>query len=132
MRLPAGGLRPGLENAWGRRASYAGIKKAAREPRHGPERHYGRAGKDDGWETPFPAARCEPAANPKRCSRLPRAVPRARDRLTRSHGAGAARGRDGGGDNVACKHTLAEVQRVMALKDFSLAPTGCKVFVINS
>jgi hypothetical protein len=55
-----------------------------------------------------------------------------RDRLTRSHGAGAARGRDGAGDNVACKHALAEVQRVMALKDLSLAPTGCRVFVINS
>ena len=50
----------------------------------------------------------------------------------RSHGAGAARGRDGAGDNVACKHALAEVQRVMALKDLSLAPTGCRVFVINS
>jgi hypothetical protein len=55
-----------------------------------------------------------------------------RDRLTPSHGAGAARGRNGAGDNVACKHALAEVQRVMALKDLSLAPTGCRVFVINS
>ena len=35
-------------------------------------------------------------------------------------------------DNVACKHALVEVQRAMALKDFSLAPTGCRVFVINS
>ena len=59
MRLPAGGLRPGLENAWGRRASYAGLKTAAQEPRHGRERHHCRAGKDDGWETPFPAARCD-------------------------------------------------------------------------
>src|SRR6476646_3963973 len=35
-------------------------------------------------------------------------------------------------DNVACKHALAEVQRAMDLNDLSLAPTGFRVFVINS
>ena len=69
MRLPAGGLRPGLENAWGRRASYAGLKTAAQEPRHGRERHHGRAGKDDGWETPFPP----PGASPQRTRKGARA-----------------------------------------------------------
>ena len=33
-----------------------------------------------------------------------------------------ARAADGAGDNVACKHALAEVQRAMALKDLSFAP----------